>query len=198
MEDGSSVDSAISGDDAGILPTPGYMEMVKRVAEVQWRLVSNIPTGFSYYEQLKTYCHYTWFDASLILGFAVLWTILRSSLTSNVYKPILNRLQLDDKQNVVKAPESMFKSFWYLFSWSYTYYVLFNGKYDIFQNPAAIFEELVDTSGVKGSYYLQTEAEWINTDCDVTSIMFTEVHMIGFSVKLVLRDHLYIKSTCLQ
>ncbi|XP_006822803.1 ceramide synthase 1-like [Saccoglossus kowalevskii] len=141
MDDKILIASKMGDQDSVILPMPGYYEMLTSVIPMQWSVIWKTPTDFDYFEQFSKYCHFTWFDVFIVFLFAVLWTWLRTALTYYLFQPFLDSLKMTDATSAAKTPESMYKSIWYSISWSYTAYLLFNGKYTIFQDPASIFAD---------------------------------------------------------
>ncbi|XP_077997084.1 ceramide synthase 1-like [Glandiceps talaboti] len=136
---GGDVD-ATTVSDTGILPMPSYLGMLQSITTDQWDRLSNLPANFSYFDQFSEYCLWTSKDVVATLGFAVMWTLLRYILSSCLFKPVYNKMHLDPKA-AEKIPECSFKAVWYLCSVLYTYHVLFNKDYTIFQDPPNIFSD---------------------------------------------------------
>ncbi|XP_070546410.1 ceramide synthase 1-like [Ptychodera flava] len=130
----------INGQETGLSFTPSYSLMLTEVYQGQKELISNLTPDFDYFGQCLHYCFWTWGDVWLILGFAVIWTILRYVLTWSIYQPFYRRLKLDEEDEA-KAPESSFKSIWYMCSWTYCCYILFFKGNNIFQEPRLIFAD---------------------------------------------------------
>ncbi|XP_077996628.1 ceramide synthase 1-like [Glandiceps talaboti] len=128
-----------TGQDAESIPIPGYIGMVQAVIPCQLQLLNEIPDNFSYFGQFIDKVFYSRSDLAIIFGFAVFWTLLRYAITYIFLQPFFSRLGLSSK-NEKKAPESSWKTVWYLCSWLYTYDVLFNRDYKIFHNPGSVFE----------------------------------------------------------
>ncbi|XP_038045631.1 ceramide synthase 1-like [Patiria miniata] len=95
------------------------------------------PDGFL--GEVRTYCEAKWSDLFLVVILAITWTMLRYLLTMCVFKPTATAYNLT-KGNINKMAESAWRMFFYITSWSYVAYVVFQSEFDIFGDPPSVFK----------------------------------------------------------
>jgi len=122
---------------------PTYSTFVRDVfntASTSWnRLDPKYKQPNEWFNLMLQYGQVTWFDIILVAFLAILWTALRSFLTKNVFKPIVQASDLRAKE-AQKAPESAWKLLFYLTVWSYSTYLLFFTEHNFFFDPSLAFK----------------------------------------------------------
>ncbi|XP_064644935.1 ceramide synthase 1-like isoform X2 [Lineus longissimus] len=113
----------------------------------------NYSYPFDFFRDLKKYGDFPTRDFAVVFGLAVFWTIARYLLTLFVYKPIglfFNLTPLNQK----KFPESAWKWMFYMFTWSYSIYILFFTDRRFFQQPLLVWQDWVPSLVMPFDIYL--------------------------------------------
>ncbi|EDV22723.1 uncharacterized protein TRIADDRAFT_58575 [Trichoplax adhaerens] len=118
-----------------------------------------------YLVELFHHFNMTAFEAQLVILVAVLLTLARYWITKFIAFPLANWLKLSNL-NRRKFPESFWKFFFYLFSWSYCYHVVFHAGYSIFTDSKTCFQnydpqalpkvDILMVYLIQGSFYIHS------------------------------------------
>ena len=85
-------------------------------------------------DDMRQYGRISWSDLTNVCIIAVVFTLLRSLLTSYMFKPFAASMKFTPK-NCRKFPESMWKFLYYLIMYIYTCIVLFGKHYNLYEDP---------------------------------------------------------------
>lgn len=117
----------------------GFFETFSKIYHHCWlEWETNGPTRtflLDFINELSIYGFISTYDIFLCVALGVVFTILRYLLNIAVFKPFFSWCRVPEKEQT-KSPESAFKCLYYTVVYSYTCYLLFNGKYNFFQDPA--------------------------------------------------------------
>ncbi|CAB4007018.1 ceramide synthase 1-like [Paramuricea clavata] len=95
---------------------------------IRWTFLADFANDMRQYGRISSY------DITTVCTFAVVFTLLRSILTTYVFKPFAASMKFTPKNNR-KFPESMWKFLYYFTMYIYTCVVLFGKHSELYEDP---------------------------------------------------------------
>ncbi|XP_065841448.1 ceramide synthase 1-like [Oscarella lobularis] len=123
---------------------------ITKAAWDQWELTKSRNALTGLFDDLRKHGTFTQFDFACCLFLAVFLTIMRYAVDRFILRPLTKRLKLPDEE-AQKFPESAWKGSYYVFSWSYTLYLVYT--YGIFFNPQMCWTSWESRGAVPNDVY---------------------------------------------
>ncbi|XP_058943479.1 ceramide synthase 1 [Pocillopora verrucosa] len=115
----------------------GYLEVFNKIwhhCGIEWEDRGPTKTFLTdFVNEISSYGFISGEDILLCLILGVAFTILRYLLSTLIFEPFFKWCQLSEKDQK-KSPENAFKFLYYCSAYGYCSYILFNGKYNFFQD----------------------------------------------------------------
>ncbi|XP_071495957.1 ceramide synthase 1-like [Diadema antillarum] len=118
-------------------PYPDYVGLIRMVVTDLPEYYRTEPSEGTFNE-LRKYSYITMDEVKTAVILAVVWTLVRTLLTVLIFKPVGRVLQLT-KTNQTKMPESAWRFFFYLTSWSFVAWALLYNHSVIVRDPPKSF-----------------------------------------------------------
>ncbi|CAF3453112.1 unnamed protein product [Rotaria sp. Silwood1] len=124
--------------------TPNYIDLVNGI----WNTISwyyappmwnNYTFPESFINEIAKHFYFPRNQIYYIVFIAIFITLIRYSFERFICKPLVNYLELTSI-NKKKFPESLWKTVFYTFTWSFNVYLL-TYRYDYFHNPYSIWDD---------------------------------------------------------
>ncbi|MEE6487866.1 hypothetical protein FKM82_015064 [Ascaphus truei] len=136
-------------EEQGLTPSPGYLDLLlqsggtflgalRQCNDCGWELA---------WSTLQAHASLTRAELLCLLFCALAWTGLRKAATAWMFQPFAQWCRLQPKE-ADKVPESAWKLLFYIFSWSYSTYLLFFTDYTFFHDPPSAFHGWKQGMGV--------------------------------------------------
>ncbi|XP_038076990.1 ceramide synthase 1-like [Patiria miniata] len=172
-----------------IVVYPAYHRLVTVVVPDLWDYYHEAPTqpdGFL--GDLRMYCMpISWQELKLPFMLAVVWTLLRMLMTTQVFKPLAKWGKLRE-DNINKLPESAWRCLCHCITWSLAAYVLLKNYPDIFFRPDTAFKDwkvgkIVPSDiylvyAIQGGYYLHRIVDTLFHDIWRTDTIVMSLHHV--------------------
>lgn len=125
---------------------PGYLDLAHDTYRaIRWHYRADNWNDYtfpaSFFHDFKRYYFFPLKDSYPIFYIAILFTILRYLFEFVICKPLIKFINIDNKSDRNKFPESLWKFVVYSILWTYCAYLLiYSGRYDYFTNPTSLWD----------------------------------------------------------
>lgn len=145
--------------------SPGYLDLVGDMySAMRWYYREDSWNGYTFpqgfIDDFTKYYHFPLSEAIPIMIIAIIFTFARYFFEICICNPFVNWLQIDNKSDRIKFPESAWKFLIYSILWSYIANLLvFNPEFDYFIHPHEVWEDweigMVIPDKIKWLYFFE-------------------------------------------